>query len=220
MSQKKTRDDPMAMQRGDYRNPLLPVFIFCLGRLINIPIQLGIITRIPLSNLISRPAPPAGGHPINLHLPSPINSFFYPFLPKSALSNDTLTLTPYQALIAFMSTWLVTKHLIWVTCLRRERLTINFSIVASIMDGVFEALESFAFTFAAVNPFFSGKMVLLGLLMHVPAVLLELVAEVQRKRFKDDKRNEGKICMRGAWGMGESIFIFSAVFLVRKPEHS
>lgn len=71
------------------------------------------------------------------------------------------------------------------------------------MDVVFEALESLVFTFAALNPFWSGKMVILGMMLHISAVLLELVAEVERKRFKDDKRNEGKICMSGALRMGE-----------------
>lgn len=71
------------------------------------------------------------------------------------------------------------------------------------MDGIFEALESFAFTFAGVNPFFSGRMVAVGMLLHVPAVLLELVSEIQRKRFKDDPRNAGKVCMTGAWGLGK-----------------
>ena len=154
MSKKQAKDDPMAMQRGDYRNPLLPVIIFCLGRLINIPLQLGILTRLPLSNLIPRLPPPTGGSPIIIPLPTLIATSFQPFLPKTALLDNILTLTPHQAAIAFMSIWLVTKHLIWVTWLRRERLTINFSIIASIMDGSFEALESFAFTFAGINPFF------------------------------------------------------------------
>ena len=47
-------------------------------------------------------------------------------------------------------------------------------------------------------------MVALGMLLHIPAVLRELVSEIQRKTFKDDPKNAGKVCMTGAWGLGES----------------
>jgi steroid 5-alpha reductase family enzyme len=104
-----------------------------------------------------------------------------------------------------MSTMLVAKHIIWLTGLRKERMTIPFGFFAVISDAIFEAIETVTSTFASDNPFFSPKLLYLGAAMHVPTVLLELASEIQRKSFKDNPKNKGKLCTTGPWSLARHI---------------
>jgi hypothetical protein len=205
MSTTKPKANPMGMQRGDYSNSKLSSTIFFIGRLINIPIQLAILKTVPFSKMFPRPPPPSGGAPIVLRIPSSIVLFLSRTFPlTTSAATITLTLTPYQAIITTMSIILVAKHLIWIAYIRRERVSWQFSFWGSIVDAIFEGLQNLAFTFAAVNPFWSPSLLYLAAAMHIPAVLLELTAEIQRKIFKDDLKNRGKLCMTGPWGLGMS----------------
>ncbi|RDW74046.1 hypothetical protein BP5796_07488 [Coleophoma crateriformis] len=206
MSTTKPKADPTGIQRGDYSNPKLSPALFFIGRLMNIPIQLAILTSSPFSNMFPRPPPPSGGAPILRHIPSSMAPFLSRILPLTASATTvTLTLTPYQAIITTMSAVLVAKHLIWIAYLRRERLTWQFAFFGTLPEWIFEGLENLLFTFAAVNPFWSPSLFYLAAAMHIPAVLLELTAEIQRKIFKDDPKNKGKLCTTGPWGLARHI---------------
>ena len=150
------KKDPLQMQRGDYGSTIAGPTIMFLGRLLNIPLTFSILTSLPFSKMFPRPAPPSSGSNISFHLTSSFATFLNS-ISGSAVSATTNTedLTPYQFILLIMSTLLVAKHIIWLTWLRKERMTIPFGSFAVISDAIFEAIETVTFTFASVNPFFS-----------------------------------------------------------------
>lgn len=194
------------MQRGDYRSSPSGTFIFTLGRLINIPLQFYILTSLPFYKAFPRPPPPSGGSPIAFHFHPSFAVLLSTISPRTISTiTNTLLLTPNQLILLIMSLSLITKHLIWVLYIRRERMTIQFAFFGGIADIIFESIETICFTFASINPFFSSKLLYIAPFIHIPAVLVEVIAELQRKSFKDAAGNRGKVCTTGPWALARHI---------------
>jgi protein-S-isoprenylcysteine O-methyltransferase Ste14 len=175
--------DAPSIQRGDYGRNFAPTFYFALGRAITGPMQYFLITAHPLSILGLRP-PPTGSPPITL-------------------LGHTFPRLPFLA--ALMPGVLSLKHVIWLSFLMRERMTMKFALFGIIADLIYESVSSLVFTAASVNPLFSEKYFYIGATIFFASVALELAAEIQRAAFKANKKNEGKICKTGFWGVTRHI---------------
>jgi protein-S-isoprenylcysteine O-methyltransferase Ste14 len=172
-------ENPVSIQRGNYNWTLPGPLFLILGRLACIPLQYAIVTSNPLS--ISQLPRSSTQHP----------SFLPAWLP--ALEPLTIFLG--------MTGVLVVKQGIWAFYISNEHMTLAFAFFGVVADFLYEGVCALVFSVAAANPMWTPVFLYLGAALHFLAATSELAAELQRKRFKDDPKNGGKLCKEGAWGV-------------------
>lgn len=172
-------ENPMGVQRGDYTWTVREPLLFCLGRLASIPLQHALIAHSPFGV----------SHLPRSHTPNP------PFPPSWLPVPDPLTL------FLGMTGVLVIKQSVWIFHLCNERITLPFAFFAVVADFIYEGICALVFSTASKNPMWRPAFLYAGAVVHFCAALGELVAELQRKAFKDGPENEGKLCTKGAWGL-------------------
>ncbi|KAJ4407694.1 hypothetical protein N0V91_003664 [Didymella pomorum] len=172
-------DNPMGVQRGNYSWTLPEPLFFCLGRLASIPLQYAIVTYNPFG-VSQQPSS------------STLDLSFAPtWLP---------VLEPLTIFLA-MTGVLVFKQSIWMFYLCNERMTLHFAFFGVLADFIYEGICALVFSVAVRNPMWRPSFLYLGAAVHFVAAMIELAAELQRKAFKDDPKNKGKLCTNGAWGI-------------------
>ncbi|KAJ4375633.1 hypothetical protein N0V86_007166 [Didymella sp. IMI 355093] len=172
-------ESPVSIQRGNYNRTLPGPLFLILGRLACIPLQYAIVNYNPL-NISQLPSSSS------LDL-----SFMPAWLP---------TLEPLTIFLA-MTGVLIVKQSIWAFYIRNEHMTLPFAFFGVVADFVYEGICALVFSVAPANPMWTPAFLYLGAALHFLAATIELVAELQRKRFKDDPKNSGKLCTEGAWGV-------------------
>jgi protein-S-isoprenylcysteine O-methyltransferase Ste14 len=172
---------PTSIQRGNYNRALAGPLLLVLGHAASIPIQHLLLKTNPF-----------GVHPqpASLALVSPT------FWPTTQPALPSL-LTVYLGMTAA----LVLKQAIWAFYVSNEFMTLQFAIFGVISVILYERICAVVFSLAPINPFWRPELLYTGSVVHVFAVGMELGAELQRKTFKDDARNRGKLCTTGLWGV-------------------
>jgi len=79
---------------------------------------------------------------------------------------------------------------------------------AAIAVGVFNTVNSLAFTLASHNPSYSPYDIHFGTALYLVGILTETVGEIQRKRFKDKPENGGEICKSGLYSVVRNVSYF------------
>lgn len=133
------------------------------------------------------PPPPSGGSPL------------------AASSHD---LTPFQAIIWAMSIGSAVKQIIWILAISKEPMYVDGAVMISLFNTVVNSFNTLAFSLASVNPTWSAKAMYISVPLYAIGILIELVSEIQRKRFKDNPKNEGKPYGGGLFGLSRSINYF------------
>ena len=177
-----SKEDPLAVQRGQYGTNIPANLLFTIGRVITGPAQYLLISSHPLSRFGVSP-PPSGG--------------------IITLFGHTFPRLPFIA--ALMPGVVSVKHIVWLNVLCRERMTIKFAFFAIISDFIYEAITSLVFTTASVNPMFSERLFYIGTTIYMASVAVELFTELQPTSFKAKKENKGMICKTGFWGITRHI---------------
>jgi len=122
---------------------------------------------------------------------------------------DSLGLSPYRLALFGMAVGAAVKQNIWVTALSGEPMPVNGAIGVAVFNGVFNSLASYAFlisaTSASTESEFPQPALLIGGSMYVVGIVTELIAEIQRKRFKADPENKGKVYTGGLWSFARHI---------------
>jgi protein-S-isoprenylcysteine O-methyltransferase Ste14 len=133
--------------------------------------------------------------------------------------NQTLTTLPLprQILLA-MATGSVVKQVYWLLFLSRENFPASAAIPVSIYNTLVNSLNSLLLVTTATSAANLGPSIwipgakeavslpiVIGSVMYVVGMLTETVAEIQRKRFKDDPKNKGQICTSGLWGWARHV---------------
>lgn len=136
---------------------------------------------------ISVPPPPAGGLP-------------------SAISLQNLT--PFQAVIWSMSIGSALKQIFWLLFTSKESMTASNAVTISIFNTICNSLNTLAFTLASVNTTWSENALYVSVPIFVAGILVETIAEIQRKAFKDDPKNSGKVYYGGLFGYARHINYF------------
>jgi protein-S-isoprenylcysteine O-methyltransferase Ste14 len=117
-----------------------------------------------------------------------------------------LNLTPFQTILFLLSVLATTKQIFWILFTSKEVMPVNGALIIAAFNFVNNALNVLIFSLAAVNPTYSTPWSMYaGLSLFILGILVEPIAEVQRKRFKDDPRNEGKAYAGGLFGFARSI---------------
>lgn len=143
----------------------------------------GLLSRFGITSKIS----PAGGLPVQI-----LNQ----------------TLTPFQAVIWAMSIGSAVKQSIWILGVSKEPMYADGAVMISIFNTLVNSLNTLAFGLAGNNSTWSETGLYASITLYAAGILIELVAEIQRKRFKDDPKNAGKAYSGGLFAYARSINYF------------
>ena len=172
-------DNAFSIQRENYQWTLPGPIFLILGRLACIPLQYFLVSsnplgvsQLPTKDTITMSFWPAPGPP-----PSPLLVFLA------------------------MTGVLVVKQSIWVFYISNEAMTLSFAFFGVVADFIYEGICAVVFSAAYSNPLWRPEFLYYGAAVHFLAAAVELGAELQRKRFKDDPRNKGKLCTKALWGV-------------------
>lgn len=158
------------------------------------PITTSLLPAFGLSKLASSiPPPPSHG---------------YLTTNDSLVTTFGINLPPFPALLFLMSCAASTKQIFWILSTSKEQMPVGGAIIIATYNAVNNALNTLLFTVASANPtytLFHPWNMYIGLVLFLTGILIEPIAEVQRKRFKDDPRNEGKLFTGGLFGWARSI---------------
>jgi len=122
---------------------------------------------------------------------------------------DGLGLSPYRLVLLGMAVGAAVKQNIWVTALSGEPMPVTGAIAVGVFNAVFNSLSTYAFlttaTSASTEADFPQPALLTGASLYVVGIMTELIAEVQRKRFKANPDNKGKAYTGGLWSFARHI---------------
>lgn len=122
---------------------------------------------------------------------------------------DSLGLSPYRLVLLGMSIGSAIKQNIWLTLLSGEPMPVVPAIGIGLFNAFFNSISSYAFlistTSASKESNFPQPALLVGIAMYTVGILTELIAEIQRKRFKSDPKNKGKAYTGGLWQFARHI---------------
>ncbi|KAF9525136.1 hypothetical protein CPB83DRAFT_860062 [Crepidotus variabilis] len=123
---------------------------------------------------------------------------------------DALQLSPYRLLLLAMSTGSVLKHFFWLLYTSKEAVSISAAVGISMGNVTGNAMINLIATTTLasslpVSPTITQPTVIIGGVLYLVGFLTEVFAEVQRKLFKDDPKNEGKACTSGFWSITRHI---------------
>ncbi|KAF2871197.1 hypothetical protein BDV95DRAFT_573484 [Massariosphaeria phaeospora] len=122
---------------------------------------------------------------------------------------DGLQLSPYRLVLLSMAIGSAVKQNIWVTFLSGEPMTVKNAAIVGAFNTVFNSLSAYTFlasaTSASTESSFPQPQLLVGSAMYVTGILVELIAEIQRKQFKADPKNKGKAFTGGLWSLARHI---------------
>lgn len=166
--------------------------------------------RVPLGTAIFvglRALDPLLQRQLLLHSPLPQLAIRLGLAPPSAPPTGGLPLagsgmSPYQTLIWALSIGSAAKHIFWAASIGNEPLYPGAAATIAIFNTAINTLNTLAFDAAGENPaYFAPWSVYVGTALFLTGILTETIGEIQRKRFKDNPRNEGKIYSGGLFSL-------------------
>jgi len=111
-------------------------------------------------------------------------------------------MTPFQTLIWAFSIGSAAKHIFWITVIGNEPVYPNMGVAIGVFNTLFNTLNTLAFDAAGENPtYWAPWSMYAGTALYITGILTEAGGELQRKRFKDDPKNEGKVYSGGVFSV-------------------
>ncbi|KAK5462640.1 hypothetical protein LTS15_002352 [Exophiala xenobiotica] len=111
-------------------------------------------------------------------------------------------MTPFQSVIWALSIGSAAKHIFWTTVIANEPMKPSAAIIVGIFNLACNTLNTLAFNLSGENPtYFAPDSIYVGTGMYVVGILVETVGEIQRKWFKDEPRNDGKVYSAGLFSV-------------------
>ncbi|KEY71348.1 hypothetical protein S7711_08544 [Stachybotrys chartarum IBT 7711] len=135
------------------------------------------------------------------------------FQPGIAVIDRLKLPLPHLVLLA-MSAGATLKQIYWLVGLSRENFGAGAAVGVTLFNTVVNTANTMFFlasaTSAANGPSFPGVSSLsayqvVGAAVYVLGILLETCSEYQRKAFKDDPANKGKVMRTGLWSLARHI---------------
>lgn len=211
------------IQRGSHPPSPVGTITFVLLRGLEPFLQLYLLLASPLTTLL---LPVLG-----IHIPlSPYNdpaalSYSSPATvpgPFSVILNfygalgSFLNLSPWQTNLFVMSVLAATKHNYWVLVVSKEKMPVSFALIVAAFNAGNNALNILLFSLLSVNPTFPSAFsvpppslfllnLFCGTLLFSVGLGCEAMSEIQRRSFKEDPRNKGKLFMGGLFGLARNI---------------
>jgi protein-S-isoprenylcysteine O-methyltransferase Ste14 len=203
MSEKAKSNDPRSeaakrldlISRGDYTPTPFGRALFVALRSLDPILQYSILAHGTGTSLLHR----VGLRTLPAGLPAHTSVSFI----------DSLHLSPYRLVLLAMAVGSAVKQNIWVVALSGEPMSVKNAIIISAWNTAVNGLNQYIFlasmTSASVNSNFPQVPLLVGSAMYTVGLLTELIAEIQRKRFKEDPKNRGKPYTGGLWSFARHI---------------
>jgi hypothetical protein len=116
-----------------------------------------------------------------------------------------LDLTPFQTVVWAMGVGSAVKQIYWILVTAKEPMYTSGAVLISIFNTVNNGLNTLLFTLAGSNPTWSPLSLYVGAALYTVGILVEPIAETQRKIFKDKPENKGKAYSGGLFGMARNI---------------
>lgn len=121
------------------------------------------------------------------------------------LSMFTQQVTPFQAVIWSMSIASAAKQILWLFTIAKEAMTPGEALLICFFNTSLNGFNTLSFSLAAINPTWSTQSFYLSIPIFATGMLIEYVSEYQRKTFKDDPDNNGKVYSNGLFGYARHI---------------
>lgn len=135
---------------------------------------------------------------------------------------DRLRLSRPGLVLLAMAAGAAAKQAIWVVGISLEEFRPGAAVVVAGFNTLFNSVNSLLLVAAVTSTSISGPFIpvnhpklggkfyvpvqmAVGLGLYVVGMGLELVSEVQRRRFKSKPENKGRICRKGLWGVARHI---------------
>lgn len=77
----------------------------------------------------------------------------------------------------------------------------SFATAVGVFNSTVNTLNTLLFAFAAANPTWSETSFYASLPIFALGIAVETISEIQRKTFKDDSKNKGKLYTGGLFGL-------------------
>lgn len=100
------------------------------------------------------------------------------------------------------------KQIYWVLFTAKEPMTPSNAVLISVFNTINNGLNTLAFSLASVNPTWSENLFYVSIPLFAIGILLETGSEIQRKVFKDNSRNAGKLYSGGLFSYARHINYF------------
>ena len=200
MSSSSDRQPHPFIQRGSGGGSFFTKLLFALGRFADIPLQYQILANGFGHSLITR----LGSQPL-LSYPPAANQ-------GNALTSF-LGLSPYRTVLLGMSIGSVVKQVGWLVRISQEEMGVRGALGVGFFNALNNSVNTLVFSAAATSVIttpsdeweLSSPQLLVGAAMFVTGIALEWISEEQRKAFKDDLRNKGKVYSGGLFGWARHI---------------
>ncbi|CAH0015615.1 unnamed protein product [Clonostachys rhizophaga] len=120
---------------------------------------------------------------------------------------DRLDLPLPHLLLLGMAAGSTAKQVYWLVFVSKEEFPVSNAIPISVFNSVVNTLCTglllAGVTSSATAPSFPGTSLpypyIAGPILYLLGIVTELVSEIQRKKFKDDPKNKGKVMTSGLW---------------------
>jgi protein-S-isoprenylcysteine O-methyltransferase Ste14 len=127
---------------------------------------------------------------------------------------ESLNISPYRLVLLLMAVGSAVKQSYWAIWTSEEEIPVGNAVSIGVFNTVFNSLNSLLFTWrmtsAARSEAFSDSgfpsaALVLGTGLYITGILVETISEVQRKQFKSDPRNKGKLYSGGLFSLARHI---------------
>jgi protein-S-isoprenylcysteine O-methyltransferase Ste14 len=131
--------------------------------------------------------------------------------PNTGTLFDALGLSPYRLVLFGMAVGSSVKQIYWLLSLSEEEMVPSTAAAVAAFNTVVNSMNNLLFTCSLTSASLSSGGVfpqtpfLVGSALYVAGILLETASEVERKQFKKDPRNKGRVYSEGLWALARHI---------------
>ncbi|KAF2436885.1 hypothetical protein EJ08DRAFT_577928 [Tothia fuscella] len=124
---------------------------------------------------------------------------------------DHLGLSPYRLILLAMATGSAIKQIYWLLVTAEEEFPPTAALPVAAYNTLVNSINSLAFTTTVAsaslssNETFPQTPLLVGSILYTAGILIEAISETQRRNFKKDPKNKGKVCTTGLWSVARHI---------------
>ncbi|KAF9256575.1 hypothetical protein L218DRAFT_881450 [Marasmius fiardii PR-910] len=201
MSQPVPKRSHPLINRNAKPNTFLSRLVYVLSRAADVPLQYQI-----LRHGLGTPTIQALGGQVIL-----------PYIPAATQQGPITTflgLSPYRTVLLAFSVGSMLKQNSWAVRVSNEEMSPLQSLGVGVFNSFLNSINSLVFlntaTSAVTSPpeewdLIGSPRLLVGSAVFVLGIALEWISEEQRKAFKEDPRNRGKVYMGGLFGLARHV---------------
>ena len=123
---------------------------------------------------------------------------------------DRLAISPYRLILLAMAAGSAIKQNYWLVGISEEEFPPLSAVEVSVFNTVFNSINSVLFTCSLTSASVNGEHfpqtpLIVGSALYTVGILTEGISEWQRKQFKKDSANKGKVYQGGLFSLARHI---------------